>query len=404
MLKKLEQVLFFLTILLLPTQLGRHFWPDFSYIYSLRIDYLSPTIYLWDLLVVGLVVTFFLSQRKINKGALKLILLFLASQAVSLLPHLNEAGVLGVGLVRLEEYIFASLFGLYVASLDFSAVKKAVWLPLLLAISGEAALAITQFLTGGSLGLWILGERTFTLSTAGIAKFDFYGHQFLRPYGTFPHPNVLAAFMVITAVILTLNQVQGRSQIKSGMTRVGVMLAAIATLLTASRTAILTGILEGLFLLRRKWLGILIVGLVIVSPFLYTRYATLVNFDSLSLVRREELSIVALNLWRSSLFLGVGLNNFIPHSATDLLAGPSRFLQPVHNIYLLSLAETGIVGLMGLLYFVGYPMVRLLKKKPLLLVWASILFLGLFDHYFLTLPQGYRLLMLCWGISLSMLE
>ena len=49
---RLHQKLFWLLILLLPVQLGRHFWPDFSFVLGLKIDYLSPTFYLTDLLVL----------------------------------------------------------------------------------------------------------------------------------------------------------------------------------------------------------------------------------------------------------------------------------------------------------------------------------------------------------------
>jgi len=44
----------------------------------------------------------------------------------------------------------------------------------------------------------------FTISTPAVAKFDFYGSQFLRPYATFPHPNVLSAFMLIGIYITNL--------------------------------------------------------------------------------------------------------------------------------------------------------------------------------------------------------
>src|SRR5687767_12118252 len=51
--------IFFSFLLFLPTQLGIHFWPDFSSIFGIRVDYLSPTIYLTDLLVFFLILKFF---------------------------------------------------------------------------------------------------------------------------------------------------------------------------------------------------------------------------------------------------------------------------------------------------------------------------------------------------------
>jgi hypothetical protein len=53
---KLHQKIFWLLIFLLPVQLGRHFWPDFSFVLGLKIDYLAPTVYLTDLLVLLILV------------------------------------------------------------------------------------------------------------------------------------------------------------------------------------------------------------------------------------------------------------------------------------------------------------------------------------------------------------
>lgn len=392
-LKKAEELLFFLVILFLPTQLGRHFWPQFSHIYSLRIDYLSPTVYFWDLLLIALFITWLIRKPNINKLAFNLLLLFLLSQTISL-TYDNLAG-----LVRLYQYVIVGLFGVYVASSNVKTQMSKLYLPLSLALLGESVLAIAQFLKGGAIGLWILGERNFSLITPAIAKFDFYGSEFLRPYGTFPHPNVLAAFLLIS---LLLTKIGLLTEIGLLMTKIRIniinIIAVLAIILTFSRTALVATIFALFFILRKKYL--ILLGLVVLSPVLFVRFSSLLNFDNLTLLRREELAYTALSLWKQAPLLGVGLNNFIPTAADFLLSGPARFLQPVHNIFLLTLSETGILGLLGFLVLIGYP----IFKKKLLLVWGVIIFLGMFDHYFITLPQGYRLLFLVWGLSLSRLS
>ncbi|MDO8573200.1 MAG: O-antigen ligase family protein [Candidatus Daviesbacteria bacterium] len=380
-LKKIEDFFLFLTLLFLPTQLGLHFWPKFSYIYSLKIDYLSPVVYFWDILVMLLFILWIFGKPRINKLALNLMLLFLFTQALSLLGTAN----LGAGLVRLEQYIIAGFFGIYLSSLQN---KKAIYLPLLLGVLGESLIAILQFIHGATLGLWILGERSFSITTPGIAKFDIFGMQFLRPYGTFPHPNVLAGYMLIVSSILY--QVSwGRQKIF----KIALLFSGISIFLTMSRTAILYGFILLVFL-RKKFLILLVL---LLTPVLFIRFSSILNFDNLALLRREELIGSAWQLFLKSPLYGIGLNNFIPALANNLISGPSRFLQPAHNIFFLTLAETGIIGLTGLIIMIGYPIV----KKANLLPWLIIIFLGLFDHYFLTLPQGYRLLFLVWGLSLS---
>lgn len=406
-LTRIEKILLFLTILLLPAQLGKHFWPQFSFIYSLPIDYLSPALYFWDILVSGLCLVFILQNKHINRLALTLLYFFILTQAASLL---NQGANVGAGFVRLEQYLIAGFFGVYVASVKFKVQSSKLYWPLLLAVVLESILAIAQFIKGGTLGLWILGERTFSLSTPGIAKFDYYGNEVLRPYATFPHPNTLAGFLIIATLIVAYLKTT-KSGIINILNKFVTFLGGLVILLTVSRVAILAGVISAATLAKKRGRILLTILIIILLPVLYTRFSSVLSFDNLTLIRREELSQVAVNLWLKTPLLGVGLNNFIPAASNLILAGPSRFLQPVHNIFLLSLSETGLFGLLGLSGLLGYPIFKLLKLNPkpyplnpLLFAWGAVAFLGMFDHYFLTLPQGYRLLFLLWGLSMSMLE
>ncbi len=407
-LARIESILLFLTLLFLPTQLGKHFWPQFSYVYSLTIDYLSPTIYFWDLLAVSLVSVFILQRKTIKKSALNLYLLFILANVLSLFPFTGLSINFGAGLVRLEQFLIAGLFGVYLASLDVKKNKNVFFASLLISVFFQAALALGQFLSRGTLGFWVFGERTFSISTPAIAKFDFQGTEFLRPYGTFPHPNVLAAFLLIALPLLFIffNMIKPQ-KVKTAF-RVAVIATVSAVFLTASRTGIVAGFFASLFLFPRKIFVWILFLAGIASPFLYTRFSSIFNFDSLALLRREQLGGVALQLFLKNPLLGVGVNNFIPAGSTQLLVGPNRFLQPVHNIFLLSASETGILGLIFLITLIGFPIRRLIKAmdsfpaKVLVIVWIIIIFLGLFDHYFLTLPQGYRMLFLVWGLSFGL--
>lgn len=377
MLRKAENSLFFLTLLFLPTQLGRHFWPDFSFVYSLRVDYLSPAIYFWDLLALVLVCLWVFRKPSVNKRALNLLFLFMLALSLSLFNAGNPAA----GFVRLEQYGIAGLFGVYLAS---QKIIPKMWLPLFLGIMVQTLIAVAQTVFGSTVGLWILGERSFTITTAGIAKFDFYGREFLRPYATFPHPNVLAGYLLVTAVMLSGK----KSFWPAVVSLVGITLAM-------SRTAIAAGFVALLLIAQRKWKIFALILILLLSPVLFTRFSSIFNFDSLSFLRREELLGAAWELFLKNPFFGIGLNNFIPALADNLIAGPSRFLQPVHNIFLLTLAEAGLFGLAGLIIFMAYPLI----KSRNFCIWLIIIFLGMFDHYFLTLPQGYRLLFTVWGLS-----
>ena len=65
--EKFERFLFYSIAVFLPTQLGKHFWPSFSFVEGIRIDYLSPTLYLTDLLILLLFVTYISSRLFTHK-------------------------------------------------------------------------------------------------------------------------------------------------------------------------------------------------------------------------------------------------------------------------------------------------------------------------------------------------
>ncbi|MBI2021453.1 O-antigen ligase family protein [Candidatus Daviesbacteria bacterium] len=433
-----EKYFFILILLFLPTQLGKHFWPDFAYIFSLKIDYLAPTVYLWDILLIGLIISWFLNESiqdlavgvssldrtlsdvgkpsasqsgfyrdkpRINSLSLTLLLGFLLSQLPSLLGAVN----LGAGLFRFEQLVLMGAFGVYLSSINLTKFKNLIINCLSVTIIIESLIAIAQFIKGGSIGLWILGERTFSLSTLSIAKFNWYGEIFLRPYATFPHPNLLASYLVLGLLLVTFLLRHRLSLLSSHMVKYkfSLVLGSIAILLSFSRVAISMLILTTIFFLKR-YLRFLLIIFFVAAPFLLIRFSSAFNFDNLSIIRRQELFEYAWSFFTNSPFFGVGLNNFINNLAlSNLIPGPSRFLQPAHNIFLLSLAETGLIGALGFLLFVLTPILIIFKKrqnpffKGLLFIWIAIFIFGSFDHYFLTLAQGQRLLFLIWGISLN---
>jgi uncharacterized membrane protein AbrB (regulator of aidB expression) len=69
------------------------------------------------------------------------------------------------------------------------------------------------------------------------------------------------------------------------------------------------------------------------------------------------------------------------------------------------LAETGLIGFCFVIFAFAKSIVKAFCQKQtgkyLLMALFAVVFLGMFDHYFLTLQQGQLLLSLILGISLS---
>jgi O-antigen ligase len=112
------------------------------------------------------------------------------------------------------------------------------------------------------------------------------------------------------------------------------------------------------------------------------------------------LADVAGRLYSQKPFVGVGLNNFIPRAAgVKTLSYYSWYLQPVHNVPLLVLVETGLVGFTLFVWF----LFKLIKRSAATSVFfaLSIVFIlvtAFLDHYWLTLQQNQLLLAVFIGV------
>jgi hypothetical protein len=196
---KVSKILLFVVILLIPTQLGKHFWFDWSSVLGIRIYYFSPTLYLIDLMWILLVIFNFQFSTRLSDGQVfnKLFnfrnFLILVFVLINVLIAKNK-WVAGYKWLRLGELFW---FGWYVYKKkklvkDFLVKIIPIW------IIVESVLALGQIAKGGSLnGLWWwLGERRFDFNTIGVAKISIVETGLVRAYGTFSHPNSLAGFLV----------------------------------------------------------------------------------------------------------------------------------------------------------------------------------------------------------------
>src|SRR3989344_5175126 len=90
-LMQFNNVLLLLFILFLPTQLGKHFFFDFSYLSGIRVDYLAPTVYLLDVIIFLLAIVNLKIVLKFfnNKMVLSGLFLLLINIIFSQLPEIS---------------------------------------------------------------------------------------------------------------------------------------------------------------------------------------------------------------------------------------------------------------------------------------------------------------------------
>lgn len=386
---KLSEKLFGLLILLLPIQLGKHFWPDFSLVYGLRIDYLSPTIYLTDILIF-LILFFwvFTEKPKIKISFWVIVGLF------CLLLGIILSGNLGSGFYKLIKLLEFTSLGYYVFSVKSSVSRLLRFLPWALIFT--SIIAIFQFCRQSSLNgwFWFLGERPLSPVMPGIALENIGGNLFLRSYATFSHPNSLAGFLLV-GLILTLPLLRKSRFL---FVYLGITLGALFLTFSFSSWFVGTLVLVIYFtlLLKKKFL-ILISGFFLLLLMLVSSF----QFSGQSVWERWQLILSSVSMIKDNFWLGVGLNNFLVVLPEHWLPVSYRLWQPVHNFYLLVLSETGIFVFVIFMVFVFLTVKRLwiAGNQVLFFAFLAILFLGLFDHYWFTLQQNQILLGLVLGLS-----
>ncbi|NMB83982.1 hypothetical protein GYA28_01710 [Candidatus Roizmanbacteria bacterium] len=387
-----EKITPFLTaafLFFLPTQLGRHFFFDYTFLSGVKVDYLSPTIYLTDIIVFFLVL---FNLDIVIKSFDKKKLLFAAG---FILINIFISPVKPVAVYRAVKICeFVCLFLIF----SQSKIADKAWLKIL-SLSGlvQFSLAAFQLISKHSLQgpAYLFGERYLSLGIPAIAKASLFGVEILRPYGSFSHPNSLAGFYLLLYFYVSRNKKFSRFIYWKSFF---LFLSTGLILMSFSKAAIITYILLNFFatVLDRKKLDCrictlskIIVVLLIGTIFLQA------EADPLSMIKRKDFAVKSLSIFRNNLAFGIGGGNY--------LVGQNRFPdfsfdtinQPVHNIFLLFVSEYGIAGLIiGLI--IGYKKIKKVAlSNPYVLI--AVFLTGMVDHYWLTLQQNFLLIPVLFG-------
>jgi O-antigen ligase len=395
--KKIFSSLFFF---LLPTQLAYFFWPDWSYFWGIKVDFLSPSFFLTDAILLSLFLVLFLEfflkesrpdwKKIFSWPILATIVFFLLNLSFSLLPPLS-----GYRLLKYWQLVF--IISYFSKNFSFSLL-----IPLFFSLFLISLLAWGQFLTQGSIQgiFWLAGERFFNLSTLGIAKMNLFDRLFARPMATFSHPNSLAGFLLVALIIFWFFR---RFLVKKlgGFFYLGLATMATVLVITFSGAVWLVIFLLALAYLIKKFtnrfLGLVLAGLLL-GGFVFLSFR-LGLLERASIGERFFLAQNAGRLFWKRPFLGWGLGSFIPaQGQLGLSRGSFNFYQPVHNLFLLILVEVGLLGFFCFFYWLVKWWLKVnYYWRCLFLV---IAFLGFFDHYWLTLQQNFLLLGVVIAIAL----
>jgi hypothetical protein len=415
-------------VLLVPSQTILFFWPPWSLVLGRHIDYLSPSISIVDCIIILLITSyifihwiyFFQIIKKwyfevfnfpdsIKSTFSILVFIFIITNiAVSEVPQ-----VALYHWARLTMYcgFMCVLYHLHIS-------KKHITIVLSLAFFWSALLAMLQFIFQSSIGgmFYFFGERTFITSTPGIARglwclpFN-YCTQLLRPYATFPHPNVLAGFGLLSTVLVFLEYASNPQKYSHLLYKIygsiNLLLLLCVLLFTQSRGAIFAMfsvcIIGSLIVVNRYKknpiikTGVYIISIIsivfVISSIVFIIQRGISTADE-SITDRISLAQSSIKMFIQSPFVGVGLFNFLPNLPSISIIRTPTSIQPVHNIFLLLVSEIGIVGCMLLFFSIFFHSSFRKNLLSNILICSVITILGMVDHYLFTVRQGQLLLLL----------
>lgn len=327
----------------------------------------------------------------------------------------------------------------------------------------EALLGFSQFALQHSVGLQAIGEPylpDFSALTAGakipagLARIDIAGGKLIRSYGTFPHPNVLAAFLLLTLTSLFYFWLKNIFPWKfwwrhsfAGIPKreffiyvlreiflgLGIFIVALGLLFAFSRTAWLMALALALtfsifgFLLtayRRQavklfFLSSAIILLLLGNFGVFILPRAHISLGESAVTYRLRYNEVAVSLVKDHP-LGVGLGNEVIYLVKNQIYqqfGMTQLWewQPIHNIYLLMASEIGVLGAVAFVVLISLliiknliyqfksdlPAAEKLEFFTVLAILVSLLLFGLTDHFLWTLEPGRLMLWVVLGIMIS---
>lgn len=403
----MAKAIFYLILFTFFINLYKRFTLPFSYISGTANIYLTPKLYAVDFLLIALaLLTALTAGRNLTRANfLRFFPLtaFLVSVGLSVVFSQNPAySLYFLARFVLSAVFFLTAFTFLSSSRELGRVGFILAFPVLIV----SLLALLQWRSQRYiLGFLPFGEPTFSGVFANSPLTNLAGAKYLRAFGTFPHPNVLGGFLAVSLIWIFDTFLKSFAKERRSLTSLFlffvILLGLLALFLSFSQSAwaalvlgVLLYFLAGQLRRPGQYVFLFLASTLLVTSLMLIYY---LPFDSPS-SRRADLTGAAITVWRARPLTGVGPGNFVA-------ASPYFWKEPVHNIYLLMLSETGLLGLASFLIFLLLCLKNALRtavRFPLpLVVLAQVLFLGLFDHYLLTSSAGSLLFWLTLGFAVS---
>jgi O-antigen ligase len=400
-------------VFLVPSNLFLSLPTGAEYIRGLRVDYLIPKIYASDFVTILIILSYLYVKRNKIHNAFKNFnfrTLFQPSVLISILLGMTlvirqlfsaEPLISLIALIHISLLLTAAVI-LY--KLRRSIEVKTVFSALIVTLIFQSSVGLFQWVTQHSVyGYLFFGETNFS-HPLGLAKTIWKGRELILPYGTTAHPNIFGG--VLAVYMVGVYHLLGTVKLTKSYHFLLICTAIISCgmlLLTQSVSAILALLVGlGLVIYQRhsiqrnskllfiKVSYLLLIWIIVsILSVLCMQFFGTIYSENDSLSRRAILNLAGIELFLQHPMVGVGLSNFTIHLDKTISYGKVilPFLQPAHNVFVLLLAEVGILGIAFVLNFRKHTWLNA-RVSVLLLMLVP---LAVVDHYLFTIQTGQLL-------------
>lgn len=292
----------------------------------------------------------------------------------------------------------------------------------------QALLALYQFFSQTIPGSKWLGMAVQLPQTLGVSVVENSAGRWVRAYGSFGWPTSLGIYLALTLIVGALLTIMLSSRRARLALFAGELIMAAGLFVTFARGAWIATVI-GLAVLTSGalWkyrttktledkrsaqiLVMLCTSLVVVigvygylmRPLLSSRLASVGALETRSITERVSQYRDAAALIKRHPFFGTGPGAYTSALASEFPDRDIYELQPVHNMFVLLIAEIGIPGSFLIFGLLGYVFWRARQNYMLLTPLAALMIAGLFDHWLLSLWGGLLTLAMASALSCNAL-
>jgi hypothetical protein len=390
-------------LLALPHNLFLKFILPTSYQHGLLLDYFIPKLFISDFFLIPLILWAlfdlciqFFSQNTLPKPSQGIIITLSLSTIWTAFRGGSEVLWWWIGLLA------SMIVGHWLSQSWARSVFQHWLLPstLTLILLIQAVFANIQWYTQRSLTPYSFFGETNLSAPYSLVTITISNAQKVLPYGTTPHPNILAGTAVLTWFIIYLFYAKNRNTsyaypllTVASLTTLSIL--ALTDSLSATLSLVMAGIGAACLITVRRFPEIILIAFWSVTAIALALIPSSITTNT-SIARRLTLQQTALSAVNTPLvfLLGTGWGGTLKHIAANPTHSSdiARFAQPTHHAPSIWVIETGLLGSLAFWLFL-----RQATSKQLLTL-AVITPTLILDHYWLTSHHAWWLLFVTLGL------